>query len=137
MFETTFLERGVFDRNYAAMEDLLDRCPEERFLVHGNYGFGNLLARGAEITAVLDWIDAKYGDFLFDVAWLDFWGIGDDWAGRFREYYDVQGTAVPHYEDRLRCYQLRIGMDAMKFFAKGGDEFAYRWVRDRLLASLI
>jgi aminoglycoside phosphotransferase (APT) family kinase protein len=54
------------------MTDRLGRCPEERRFLHGDDGFGNVLARDGEVTAVLDWLDAKDGDFVDDVAWLDF-----------------------------------------------------------------
>ena len=39
------LERDVFDRIYGQMERLLPFCPEDRRLIHGNFGYGNVLAR--------------------------------------------------------------------------------------------
>ncbi len=137
LFETTFLERDVFDLLYERMTRLLDRCPEERYLVHGNYGFGNVLAKDGKITAVLDWLDAAYGDFLYDIAWLDFWAVSADWAAIFRDHYAVQGVEVSDYAERLRCYQYYTGMNALRFFAKAGDEDAYRWTRDRVLSFLV
>ena len=134
LFETTFLERDVFDRLYERMTRLAAFCPEDRYLVHGNYGFGNLLARDGAITAVLDWLDAAYGDFFFDVARLDFWHIEADFAEIVRDHHREQGVDVPNYHERLRCYQLYDGLNALRFFAKQGDFDAYRWTRDRLLA---
>src|SRR5579872_2919476 len=64
LFDSTFLERDVFDHIYGHMTRLLDYCPEERYLVHGGYGFSNVIAHEGKITAILDWIDAKYGDFV-------------------------------------------------------------------------
>lgn len=134
LFDTTFLERDVFDRLYERMAGLLDACPEERQLVHGNIGFGNVLARDGRIVAVLDWLDAAWGDPVFDVAWLDFWGVGANWATTFRERQTRAGIDVPNFDERIRCYQLCDGLGAMKFFAKQGAEAEYRWVRERLLA---
>jgi hygromycin-B 4-O-kinase len=132
LFDTTFLQREVFDRAFAAMERLLPSCPEERSLIHGNYGFGNVLAADGQITAVLDWQEAGYGDPLLDVAQLDFWDAGTDWADVFLERYVQRDATVSHFAERVRCYQLHTGLDALRFFAKKGDEGAYRWVRDRL-----
>ncbi len=132
LFETSFLDRAAFDQLYGRMADLLPFCPEHRFLVHGSFGFGNVLAAGRKITAVLDWIDAAYGDFLYDVAWLDFWSAGMDVAGIFRRHYADRGVAVPGYDERLRCYEGFIGLDASRFYAKAGDERSYRWLWDRL-----
>jgi hygromycin-B 4-O-kinase len=81
LFDRTFLERDVFDRIYARMEHLLDSCPEEHRLVHGSVAYSNVLVEDGEITAVLDWVDARYGDPLFDLATLDFWDPERDIRG--------------------------------------------------------
>ena len=101
---------------------------------NGDFGFGNILVNDGALTAVFDWLNAAYGDFLFDVAWLDFWDVETDYAAIFRDHYEVKGVRVPNYEERLRCYQLYDGLNALRFFAKQGNAGAYRWTRDRLLA---
>lgn len=136
LFDTTFLEREVWEAIYARMVSLLDFCPEERSLVHGGYGYGNVLAENGRVTAVLDWLDAKYGDFLFDVACLDFWSDELDFRGRFAAHYAERGVATPRYAERILCYQSYLTLDAMRFFAKRQNEEAYRWVRDRILSRL-
>ncbi len=128
-----FLERDVFDSIYEEMSRLLDSCPEERSLVHGNYGFSNVITHGRKITGVLDWIDAKYGDFVYDIAWLDFWAPEVRHGELFRRYYARQGVSVPSYDERLRCYHCYIGMDALRFFAKSNQPGAYQWARRRIL----
>jgi hygromycin-B 4-O-kinase len=136
LFDDTFLERPVWERVYAEMIRLLDVCPEERRLVHGGYGFGNVLVQGGRVTAVLDWLDAKYGDFVYDIAWLDFWGPALGYADRFAAYYAAHGREAPHYRERLRCYRCYIALDALRFFAKAGKQDEYRWTRDGILALL-
>ena len=133
LFDTTFLERDVYDAIYNEMLRLLDSCPEERYLVHGGYGFSNIIAHDGSITGVLDWIDAKYGDFVFDIAWLDFWYPEANHSALFRRYYARQGISVPAYDERLRCYHCYIGMDALRFFAKSNQPEAYQWSRKRIL----
>jgi hygromycin-B 4-O-kinase len=134
LFETSFLERAAFDRLFARMRDLLPLCPEARFLVHGDFGFDNVLCTGETVSAVLDWSNAAYGDFLYDVAWIDFWGAGIGFAERFQEHYQRRAVAVPHFAGRLRCYQAYIALDASRFYAKAGQEASYRWLRDRVRA---
>jgi hygromycin-B 4-O-kinase len=136
LFQTSFLEREVFERLFSEMMQLISYCPEERFLVHGNYGFGNLLAQGGRITAVLDWMNARYGDFLYDIAWLDFWSPKDGWHERFQQYYRSMGREVPFYGERVLCYQSYIALDALKFYAKAGNKAAYEWARDHIFALL-
>src|SRR5215469_1479988 len=43
MFEDTFLERDLFEDFFEHMVRLLDFCPIERYLVHGNYSLRNIL----------------------------------------------------------------------------------------------
>lgn len=132
LFETTFLDRGLFDEIYAEMKALLPFCPAERYLVHADYAFSNVLAADGQVTAVLDWANAYYGDFLFDVAWLIVGMERVDFDGRFRRYYQSQGRIIPHYDERLRCCTCYICLDAFRFYAKTGQETAYQWVKKRI-----
>jgi aminoglycoside phosphotransferase (APT) family kinase protein len=50
---------------------------EERRIVHGDYGFHNLLVDGDRVVAVLDWELATVGDPLADLAFfVKSWGPG-------------------------------------------------------------
>ncbi len=133
LFDTTFLERDVFDSIFREMLHLLDSCPEERYLVHGGYGYSNVIAHEGRITGIVDWIDAKYGDFVYDIAWLDFWAPEAQYAELFRHYYSEQGVSVPAYDERLRCYECYISLDALRFFAKSNQPDAYKRSRKRIL----
>lgn len=42
--------------------------PTQRSLIHGDYWPGNVLWRGAQLAAVIDWEDAAMGDPLADLA---------------------------------------------------------------------
>jgi hygromycin-B 4-O-kinase len=136
LFDESFLERAIYERLLEQMGALLQYCPEERSLVHGDFGFDNVIVEDGRITAVLDWANMKYGDFLFDVAWLTFWPSPVRYADMFRRFYAERGRAVLHYEERLRCYACYIGMDALRFFAHTGQREPYAWARDRALALL-
>lgn len=132
LFETSFLERAYFESFYNRLVEALPYCPEERYLVHGDYGFDNVLAAEGAITAVLDWPNAKYGDFLYDVAWLDFWAAEANFHAQFHQYYLTHGWAIPHYTERIHCYQAYMGLNALRFFAKVGNHPAYQWVQSRI-----
>ena len=136
LFQETFLEREVFDFIYDHMLALLDACPEDRFLLHGGPGHGNVIVHAGKITGVIDWLDAQYGDFVHDIAALDLWVPEIRFAERFQQYYAAQGISVPAYAERLRCYECHIGLDALRFFAKARDESAYQWTCQRILSLL-
>jgi hygromycin-B 4-O-kinase len=84
------------------------------------------LAAVGRITAVLDWLDAQYGDFLYDVAWLDFWSSGFAFPER----------CVAHYAERILCYQRSIALNVLRFFAQRQNVEAYRFARHAILSHL-
>ncbi|MEJ7651917.1 MAG: phosphotransferase [Chloroflexia bacterium] len=136
LFEDSFLERELFDRIYYRMIALLERCPEERRLVHGGLDLSNVVGHNGRITGVLDWLGARYGDFVFDVANLDFWTPGEGYAERCRARYAAGGGVPPSYDERVLCYRCYNGLDALRFFAKSGNRDGYGWVRGRIVGLL-
>ncbi len=43
---------------------------------------------------------------------------------------------MSHFAERELAYQCFIALDALRFFAKRGDERSYRWVRERIYSLL-
>lgn len=132
LFADTFLERPYFDDLFDRMAALFPLCPENRYLVHADYGFSNVLVQNGRITAVLDWANALYGDFLFDIAWLDLWLVGGQVKERTRPVYSAAKMPLQHYEERILCYQHYIALDGMRFYAKTNQPHAYRFAKERL-----
>ncbi len=126
LFEESFLERPLFEQLYTEMQRLFVFLPEERYLVHGDYGWNNVLAEAGKVTAVLDWANALYGDFLFDIAYLS----------AFQQYYRAHHQAVPHYLERIRCYQCFSSLDGLRFFAKTDNYDGYQWIKRGIAKNL-
>jgi aminoglycoside phosphotransferase (APT) family kinase protein len=80
-------------------------------LLHGDYWPGNLLWRGEELAAVLDWEEAEVGDPLADVAVsrLDIlWAFGEAamhcFTNHYREQTRLDWRHLPHWD---LCIALR------------------------------
>lgn len=131
LFEDTFLDRAQFDAFFAKLLDLMEFCPTERWLVHGDYGFDNVLAQDGQITGVLDWAP-RYGDFLADMATLQLWMPDIDYTAMLDRFYREHGLDVPHLAERIKCYMVHTGLDAMRFFAKTNQPHAYEFTCKRL-----
>lgn len=136
LFADTFLERDLFERISQRMKSLLDYCSTERSLLHGNYSLRNILARDGRITAVLDRVDAMYGDFVYDLAVLDFWCSWLHVSEHFQQYYQERQREVPFYAERLLCYQCYHALGGMRFFAASANELAYQMTRGIILQKL-
>ncbi len=126
LFETTFLEREFWDKAYVRLSELQAYCPEERFLVHGDFGFGNLLYDGQKLTGVIDWEASMYGDFLYDIAWLSFWSANSDIEQKYEDRSKEKGIILADFSERILCYKLYIGLSSLSFYAYSGQEEKYR-----------
>jgi hygromycin-B 4-O-kinase len=134
----------AFDTGYAALQTLVDACPNERSLVHSDLLNFNVLVQAEGIGAVLDWGAALYGDFLWDIAWITFW---QPWYAAWStldirqaaaEHFAAIGLAVPDFDARLRCYELAIGLDGLAYQAyadRSADNLAWTAKRLRYLLA--
>ena len=117
-----------FAEGLARLETLTHYCPVERHLIHSDLLNFNVLVEDGRISAVIDWGCAMYGDFLYDLAWFLFWS---PWYTAWRNldfkleaarHYTSIGLDVPHFEERLTCCQIHIGLAAQVYNA-----FKERW----------
>jgi hygromycin-B 4-O-kinase len=115
-----------FDAAYRRLRALVDGCPEERHLVYSDLLYYNVLVAGDRLAAVLDWGSSIYGDFLWDIAWFTFWSpwypawSRIDFAAEAASHYRAIGVPVPRFAERLRCYEIRIGLSGMSYQAWKG-----------------
>jgi hygromycin-B 4-O-kinase len=132
-----FFEKNLFGEFFQEMKRLIPYCPSDRYLIHRDYGFDNVMTDGSRVTGVLDWAEFGYGDFLYDVAYLDFFSqnipYGDLWYKRAK----AQGRDVPNFQERMRCYMLCNGLHDMAIAATLGRERSYIRGRERTRSVLL
>lgn len=123
----------VEQRRIAALGALVERlaayCPEQRHLIHGDFGSFNLLSDGQRITAVIDWDRAVIGDPLYEIANLFFWG--ETRLAGVRQHLRDQFCHIPHWRERILCYQLRIGLQEVYESAIGAGPGQSAWLLQR------
>lgn len=117
---------------YNKMLELIPKMPNLHFLVHADYGMSNLMSDGIKITGVLDFGNSMYGDFLYDVAWLDFWLRDMNYKDHFQKFYYEKKVTVPDFETRILCYQLHMGMGILGFFIMSEQKDKYDLSKQRL-----
>ncbi len=129
-----------FDRAAAQLRRLVEAVPEERHLVHSDLLHWNVLVADGRVSAVLDWGSSLYGDFLYDVAWLCFWAPWSpawrdiDFAAEAAAYWRAAGVSLANFEERLRCYQVHIGLDGQAYNAFVGRFDDVAAIAERTLA---
>jgi hygromycin-B 4-O-kinase len=119
---------GPFDEALARLDTLLPDAGDERYLIHSDLLNYNVLVEDGRITAVIDWGCAMYGDFLYDIAWFEFWSPwyaawgGIDFRSEAARHFAAIGLCVPRFEERLTCCLLHIGLASQAYNA-----FRERW----------
>jgi hygromycin-B 4-O-kinase len=117
----------AFAAGYLRLTELADPTMNPRFLVHSDLLNRNVLVQDRRITAVFDWGCSIYGDFLYDIAWIEFWSpwypsmSGVDFVAAARNRLAVQGVDVEGFDERLRCCLLHIGLDHLAYNAFTGN----------------
>lgn len=117
----------MVERCWAAADELLPLCPEDRAFNHGDFSLDNVLSDGRRITGVVDWSNCLYGDPAWDVAWADFWAP----KLRFAERY-FQRRPTPNGDARLRCYQLTMAAESLGFYLHTNQPEKGEWLAGRI-----
>ncbi|CAN5355253.1 phosphotransferase family protein [soil metagenome] len=115
----------------SAYERLIDCCPEDRGLIHGDFGSNNVLAQEGRITGVLDWDLAMVGDPLYDVANVYFWATHLHCMEVQADYFTRTLSDLPNYSERVACYALRIGLEEARENVSKGDMKMAAWALRR------
>jgi len=129
---TTFFEKDLYDFISERVNKLVRHCPEERYLLHGDYSFDNIGSDGSKITGIFDWADSMYGDFLFDVARLDLFMEDVDIKSIYLKLFPEKKKQVK-FNERWDCYMLIVYLDALGFYAKTNQKEKYDLAKGELL----
>jgi hygromycin-B 4-O-kinase len=116
-----------FNEALAALRELTPYVPNERHLIHSDLLHFNVLVTGDRISAVIDWGNALYGDFLYDIAWFAYWAPWYlawqeiDFVAETRRHFEAIGLDVPHFDERLRACMIHMGLDNQAYSAFTGN----------------
>ena len=117
-----------FNSGFAALQARVVDLPDVRHVIHGDLINRNVLVDADAITAVFDWGCSAYGDFLYDIAWLEFWSpwhpalAALDIVPRAMAHLATIGVEVEAADERMRCCLLHIGLDNVAYTAHTGAE---------------
>jgi hygromycin-B 4-O-kinase len=124
VLEASDMGMGSYNALWRKFESLIDYCPEDRGVVHADFVNRNVLVKKDKISAVLDWGSAFFGDPLYEIAWIKYC---EPWFPASKEINLVKqliedfkkdpNSNTVNIDQRMLCYQLRIGADAIAYNA--------------------
>ena len=119
----------AYRRGLAFLKDRVDSLPDHNHVVHNDLLHFNVFVSDGQITGVIDWGNAIRGDFLYDLAMFTFYkpwypAMAEiDWLGQAKHYYDEIGIRLPDGEERMRCYEVHLGLAGIAY-----GSFKENWV---------
>lgn len=126
-------ERQTIEDVYREMVGYLKFVPEIRHLIHADLGWSNVVYDGKRITGVFDFANSMYGDFLYDVAWLDFWDPEIGYTEEFKRHFIEIKVDISNFNERIKCYQLHMGLGILGFFLFSEQKDKYESAKSKLL----
>ncbi|TCC39139.1 aminoglycoside phosphotransferase family protein [Kribbella capetownensis] len=122
----------------SAIATLAPYLPAERRMIHGDLLSRNVLVADGNVSAVLDWGNAMYGDSLYDAAWLIYWWPwypqwgAIDINAALLAHWRANGSLPANLRERLHAYLIHIGLDAIAYCT-----FQRRWDEVRTNAETV
>jgi hygromycin-B 4-O-kinase len=121
-----------FEKGLRYLHQHIHICPERSNLLHTDLLHMNVLVADDRIVAVIDWGCASLGDFLYELAMFTFYSHRFpamdriDWLSRARAHFESIGLIVPNLLERLRLYEIHIGLTNLAYnaFREDWDEVA-------------
>lgn len=132
LFQTSCLEKDVYDECYNRLLACSDYNAPHRYFIHGDFHQFNILCDGQRITGIID-TNSKYGDFLVDLATLDWHLRKLDVILEYENYQQRMGISIPYFKERLMGARYYNGIIGLRFYAKLGMNDAYFGLRNELL----
>ncbi|MFD0713230.1 phosphotransferase family protein [Paenibacillus sp. GCM10027626] len=132
LFQTTCLEKDVFDECYSRLMAYCSYNEPHRHFIHGDFHPWNILSDSQHITGIIDG-NCAYGDFLVDLATLEGTMPKVNVVQAYVDYQEQAGIHIPDFKERLIGAHYFKGMDGLRFYAKMGWKDSYCHVRDFLL----
>ncbi|PIV90694.1 hypothetical protein COW46_00935 [Candidatus Gracilibacteria bacterium CG17_big_fil_post_rev_8_21_14_2_50_48_13] len=125
LYQTTFLDRCFGERIRNKLAECTGDTQNYRFLQHGDFFLENLLFQGGRVEGVLDWGNALYGDFLYDLVHS---------AERYPDFplvdmgidvYRAKGFDLTALDERIFALKLYSLLHKASFFAEVGNRARY------------
>ena len=111
------LPKEVVNNAIEKIQLLIPYCNTKKYLLHGDFGFDNALTDGKTITGIIDWAEARAGDFLYDIAHLVFNASSVNYKKLWLQFLQQKNIAIENMNERLLCYQLVIGLNSVAIAA--------------------
>lgn len=129
------LRAELVEAFFAQFRHNLTYASETRRLLHGDPAFDNMLVDGDKVTAVIDWAQMGYGDWVSDFARLDFWW--PDRYGDIKSFASEYGFDDDHLDERVALYYATNALWTIEFADRAKSAKVRAWLKKHLKNKLV
>lgn len=130
--KTTWLNGELFTRLTERMQTYFPYLPKDKHVLHGDYGFDNLLLTpDHQVAAVIDWAEMMLGDPMYDLIhmnepWSEYLPV--NYLDIWKEQMKNNPKALLHFEERLQCYTIHYTLFHLHIHTVRGEREDYEYI---------
>jgi aminoglycoside phosphotransferase (APT) family kinase protein len=125
-----YLQDDVVDKLLAVFEKNLPYISETRRLLHGDPGHDNLLILDDRVSAVIDWEQMAYGDWVRDFSRFQISGYAD--YGDIRAFAKKYDLEAENMSQRIAVYSTIYTFRDIEFASSQDNEKIAKHTRDNI-----
>ncbi|WP_337102868.1 hypothetical protein [Paenibacillus sp. YIM B09110] len=121
LFDTTILDRDFVEAYMKEMNDRIEYCEGNRYLVNNNTFFENMITDGKTTVGFPDWSRSGICDFLLDFAIMDLNKPYLNIPELLVAYCSKRNIVIPDFKERYLCMAYYKGIDVLRWHASIDD----------------
>ena len=129
------LDGALIDKFFIQFRTNLPCASEQRRLLHGDPAFNNMLVDNDQVTAIIDWAQFGYGDWMSDFARLDFWHPGR--YGDSKVFATKYGLDANNLQERKALYWATNALWTIEFADKAKNTDVTHWLQEYVATKLV
>ncbi len=128
--KTTQFNLDIAKKLFNNIEEKIDFITESENLVHGDFGYDNVIITKDENFYLIDWEYATVGDPLFDIAWMQFWSFDIDYLAMYKTFARENNIDLQSFTERIELCLNYIALTTLKWYAQSGKKSGYKWIEE-------
>ena len=110
---------------------------EKEDLVHGDFGYDNVLINKNKNLYLIDWEYSRNGDSLFDIAWLQFWSFEINYLEKYEAFARNHKIDLNNFSERINVYSYYIAITTLEWYSRSGNISGYDWIEEIIVQRYI
>ncbi len=131
----SLLSPECFKNYYQRLVQFLPYCPQDAWVIHGDFKAQNIIVHQGQMTGIVDWSGLGFGDFLYDIAVYAFYLPSSERQGFLQAAfirYQQAGFDLTGCQQRLAAYTIHSALGALMTLGQRQAQFEFSQMQQEL-----